>query len=120
MAATIFSAPKHIKMPPFSEYTKTGRYDREAHNNAEQKYLDELKEFLVQRNKGEYVGETIQFPVANGYAQYMVASLKPVQLVHLDLGDAWEFAQIHLMTAKAVKEHIERAKAFAAIWKKAK
>lgn len=39
--------------------------------------------------EGEVVGAIIQFPRADGYAMYRVASAKPLKLQHLPYGDAW-------------------------------
>jgi hypothetical protein len=37
----------------------------------------------------------------------MVASMKPVKLVHMPLMDAWHFEYAHLMTAKEVQAKID-------------
>ncbi|MCL4682393.1 MAG: hypothetical protein KJZ92_14125 [Rhodocyclaceae bacterium] len=39
--------------------------------------------------EGEVVGALIQFPRADGYATYRVASKKPLKLQHIPHGDAW-------------------------------
>jgi hypothetical protein len=53
----------------------------------------------------------IQFPVADGYAQYMVASLSPVELIHLPLWDAWEYQYVERLTKKDIVEKINQRKA---------
>jgi hypothetical protein len=57
------------------------------------------------------MGEIIKFPVADGYAMYMVASMKPLMLIHLALGDAWSYGDVDLMTAKRVQDKIDQQKA---------
>ena len=37
---------------------------------------------------GEGVGEVFRFPLAGGYATYMVAQVDPPMVIHLPLGDA--------------------------------
>ena len=59
---------------------------------------------------GKNMGEILRFPAADSYAQYMVVSMRPLQLVHLSLGDAWGFQYAHLLTAKEVQEKIDQQK----------
>ena len=106
--ADVFNVPKEIKEPDynFSNYT---------HKNAEKeekRYLDEIRNFLkVNGKKGKNVGEVINIPMADSGAQYMVASMRPLQLVHLRLGDCWDSEFASLLTATKVNEMIARDKA---------
>lgn len=61
-----------------------------------------------------------QFPVADGYAEYMVASMKPLELVHIPLGDAWQFEYAHRLTAKDVQDKIDQQKALEELFNKKK
>ena len=54
------------------------------------KYIAELAEQAQQNGTDPLLGETISFPVADGYAQYMIWNTKPLQLIHLEVGDAWQ------------------------------
>jgi len=102
MAAKIFALPKGVKLPELS-IENIKNYNKDC-----EKFRVELKEKLIELGfKGKNVGETIQFPVADSYAEYMVASMRPLQLVHLPLGDAWEFQYAHLLTAKEVQSNID-------------
>lgn len=101
----IYSPPASIKVPEFNWE------DIPAYENACKKFIDDLKEFCKSRNNAEHVGEVIQFPVADGYAQYMVASLSPVELIHLPLMDAWEFQYVERLTKKDIIEKINQRKA---------
>ena len=56
--------------------------------------------------KGKNVGETIRFQHADGYAEYMVFSMKPLKLIHLNVGDAWDSPYAELLTPKKVDEMI--------------
>jgi hypothetical protein len=105
MSATIYSPPAHIKEPEITFQNV------ELWRERNEKYVKELKAFCLQRKKGKNVGEIIYFPVADGQAQYMVASLRPLELIHLPLDDAWQFSYAHLLTAKEVNEKIENQKA---------
>ena len=103
--AKIYASPLEVKVPEFNWE------DIEQYNKDCETYKENLKAFLLKRKNGKNVGEIIQFPVADGYAQYMVASLKPVELVHIPLWDAWDFQYVHLITAKEIQEQIAGQKA---------
>lgn len=99
----VFSAPEHIKEPVID----FSNYDSVKHQQAEEKYLNELKEFCTSQWKGKYVGKVAKFPVADGYALYMVCSESPMELIHLQLGDAWDFQYIESLGIKEIKENID-------------
>lgn len=41
------------------------------------------------------VGKVVRFQIADGYAEYIVWKAKPLQLVHLDLGDGYSIPPAH-------------------------
>jgi hypothetical protein len=112
--AKIFSAPSSIPLPQWS-IKKTHQ-----ENMAEEKtYLETLKDMLIKRKPTQkLVGEIIKFPMADGYAEYMVASTTPLELVHIPLGDAWDFQYAHRLTKKDVEEKIKNQKALDELFKK--
>lgn len=97
--AKIFKAPLHIKEPSFNR--KTWRED-------EQKYMKELREFCTDRSTGKYVGKELRIQHADSYAQYMVLSEKPMALIHIPLGDAWDSPLADGLTTKKIKEMIDQ------------
>lgn len=103
--ATIYSAPKHIKLPEFNLEGTYRDYEKEC-----DAYLETLKEEIRKNNPTEYIGETIRFQVADGYAVYMVANLKPVKLIHIEIGDAWHFELAHKLNKKDVIGYIQSEK----------
>lgn len=105
MATQIFSPPDTIKVPSL-DFKNIDKYPKQC-----EKYTADLKKILQEHNpKGKNVGEIIRFPVADGNAEYMVLNMRPLQLVHLPLGDAWEFAHADLLTPKAVQDKIDQQK----------
>ncbi len=64
-------------------------YDYQEELRKENAVLANLAVGLRVQNLGKLVGEIIRFQIADGYAQYMVKKEKPLQLVHLHIGDAW-------------------------------
>ena len=104
----IFAAPKTLEIPSFSNCMVDGRFNRAKYQEATDKYLVEAKAHINSLGYNEpETGKEIQFPVADGYARYMVIGLKKgVKLMHLPLDDAWNYEYAHRLTAKDVKEKI--------------
>ena len=112
--AKIFSAPSSIPLPQWS--IKKTRQENMAEEKA---YLSQLKDMLVKRKPTQkLVGEIIKFGVADGYAEYMVASMSPLELVHIPLGDAYEFPYVQRLTKKDVEDKIKGQKALEELFKK--
>ena len=80
----------------------------------ENDFIEEVRKTLVKLNPTqEFVGEEIKFPVADGYARYLVVSSKPVGLLHLPLGDAWDFQYANRVTKADIAQQIEANKRLA-------
>ena len=110
--AEIYSAPTEIELPKFD----FKNFNYEEHQKKENAYIEKLRQFCFKRKRGKNVGEIIKFQVADGYALYMVASMRPLELIHIPLGDAYDFQYVHLMTPKEVQESIDREKAIAKLF----
>jgi hypothetical protein len=107
--ADIYSAPEEIKEPKIDF---SGGFNRKEHLAKEAKYIDDIKAFLAKNGyKGKNMGKVIRFPVADGYAQYMVISMRPLMLMHLPLGDAYNFQYAHLLTEKEVNQKVKQQEA---------
>jgi hypothetical protein len=78
----------------------------------EKKWEESLRQYCVANGgKDEAVGTVIGFPVADGSAQYMVFSISPLVLIHMPLGDAWQYRYINRLTKKDILEQVRRSKA---------
>jgi len=108
MAAKIYKAPKTIKLPEID----FENFDREQMISEQDRYINDVKKFCLKRKKGKNVGEIIEFPVADGSAMYMVASMRPLELIHLEIGDCWDYQYVHRLTATDVNSEIENYKMF--------
>ena len=113
----IYSAPKEIKEP---EMHVNGKFDYDAYMKEIERYRGEVSAFCKKHGKGTYAGKIISFPVADGQACYVILSLKPVELIHLADGDAWDFQYAHRLTASDIKEEVRRDEAMAEFFKKNK
>ena len=111
--AKIFKAPSEVKLP---------NYDWNNTKIWEQQEIDYKKALVAHIKgmgyKGKNVGECIRIPHADSYAEYMVLSMRPLRLIHLELGDAWSAPMADLLTAQRVNQMIDADKAMAKIFSK--
>ncbi len=106
--AKIYSLPEGFEAPDFN-WEDIDKYNKDC-----AEVTAKVKQWCIDRNPNqECVGEVITFPVADGTAEYMVAAIKPVELIHLPYWDAYQSETAPLMTAKAVKDKIKQTKALA-------
>ncbi len=110
--AKVYLPPSSIPVPEFDWE------NQEKYREDEKTFIENLTKFVKRRKKGDLIGEIIRFQVADGYAQYMVAGLKPVELIHLPLMDAYQSEFADLMTAERVKEMIENSRRMAELFGK--
>jgi len=107
----IFNPPKGYTPPDIGPYAKRNRIDQYFKDC--EKYVDRLKA-TFKKAYGSVcpeAGEEIQFPVGDGYARYIVARLKPVELVWVNVGDAWHYQYVHRLTAADIREELRSEKA---------
>lgn len=112
--ARIIPVPESVGEPPMYDW----RQPRSVYDQAEDAWVARLAEWCRTETKGaELSGEVIAFPVADGYARYMVVRVVPtVTLIHLPLGDAWTFRYAKRLIAKDVRDEVARSKSLAALW----
>lgn len=106
--AKVYSSP--IKVPEF---------DFNTYEKDEARYIDDLKKWVKSNvPKSKYAGEIVKFPHADGYAQYMIMSLKPAKLIHLPLGDAWQIPDAYErgLTSKEIKLNVDSGKELQALF----
>ena len=85
--AQILTAPAGFE-PPEIDY-------RSDWQKQESDYLERLARLArdsAGANPHPLIGEIYRSPRGDGYAQYMVWRARPLQLVWIELGDAWEIS----------------------------
>lgn len=103
-----FDPPRFIPSEPFA-----------AWETRSAEYIQRLKDWIkTNYGEGEYIGEEINFPVGDGYARYLIVSLKPATLMHVPLGDAWNFPYAHRLTVKDIRAEAERTAALRKLFSK--
>jgi len=113
--AKVYSPPEEIKIPELN-FSSIKEYDAEC-----ARFTEELKQFVLKRNPDKSqveVGKIIQFPVADGYAQYMIASMKPVELIHMPLWDAWEFQYVERLNVRDIRDKVGQLEAINKLFSK--
>lgn len=104
--AEIYTVSEFVETPPIT-------CDIEKYNEHVKVYKQDVEDFIRTKmfiNEPE-TGKIIRFPVADGYAEYMVVSIKKPQLIYLEIGDAWHFQCAHLLGADEIKQEIKRGEA---------
>jgi len=111
--AEIYAVSKEVPAPALDFK------DLNAYQYSIEKYTKSMEAYIRGLGYAEpETGKVIRFPVADGYAEYMVISVKNPQLVHLEVGDCYSFQYAHLLGSKEIKEELEKASAWAKIFKK--
>ena len=107
----VYSPPAKISEPKMESFRKQNLgLDFRAYEEAEFKFVEEVKEWCKSSGSGKYAGEEVHFPQGDGHARYVVFSTKPLTLIHLPVGDAWQYPYIERLTAKDIVARIESGK----------
>jgi len=107
----VYAAPAEIQNLLFSASGDIRDYFK-----AEEAYVESVKAWAKANGKGKLAGEEIRFQVADGYARYIVFSTTPVALIHLSIGDAWQYQYANRLTASDIKEEVRRNQAIAKLF----
>jgi len=114
MAAKIYSGIDGIEPPKFD----FSNYNHKDYTEKYEKYVDQLKEECKKISNDPDVGEIISFPVADGKAQYMLLSVKPLQFIHLHNVDGYHEEMVELLTVKKTRELVQKARAIKEMFSK--
>jgi len=81
--AKVYSAPEpapDVTVSPWSEYERQ-----------ENEYVLRMQTWAREQHPSDgLAGNILRFPRGDGYAQYVVITSKPLALMHLAIGDAWD------------------------------
>ena len=109
----VFDVPESIKIPEIT-FSNIKQYQEEC-----DEFLKKLKSYLLDRiDSDDYTGEIIRFPVADGYAEYMIVKMSPPQVIHLPLWDGWHFEYIRSFSKTDIKKKIQQQKAINQLFSK--
>lgn len=119
--ATAYRPPEDIKFPPFDAFfDEDGKFDYEKHREAENAYIETLAAEARQNGDSDLLGEVVKWQRGDGYAMYMVWNIKPLELVHIEIGDGWTVEEplMRGLRLSDVKEMIEHDRKMAEIFAK--
>lgn len=107
----VWAPPKECEKPEYKDYSG----DWEKYRKAEAAYEERLKAWCKKNSKtpnSPLVCVEVSTPVGDGYARYLVLNTRPLELIHIDTGDAWNASDIWLkgLDIDDVKRMAERAK----------
>ena len=110
---TIYSRIPKLDPPDLKDYTTLKQNTIKSYDQYKkdcEEYVEKVKAFCktTYGKTCKEAGKEIQFPVGDGAARYIIATLKPVKLIHLDIGDQWEFPYVHRLTASDLRNRITK------------
>ena len=110
--ANVYALPPEIKAPE-PDYK-----DMDNHDRREEAFCAELKAWCLANGSGKLCGEIISSHIADGQAQYMVISERPLDLFHLPLGDAYSMGAVweRGLRIADVRQMVERRKGLAELF----
>lgn len=116
-----FAPPANVP-PPEYDYSDP---NPDSFHKIDKAYTADLKAALIANgDTGPLTGEIVRFPIADGYAQYMVFDApgrRPAfGLIHMPLGDAYQIPEAHLrgLRKQDIQNEISRSKRLQALFAK--
>ncbi len=109
----VYAAPEHIQTPAWPSPFNHDQYSKNC-----DAYRAEIRKWLSENGyTGEYSGEVIQFGVADGYAQYMLADGgRRSFLIHLDEVDGYQYRDVEFLPKREIIKRIEQQRKFKEFW----
>lgn len=111
MPIKVYSNPEGITPPTWNSSEQW-----EEHAKKEDQYVKDVKTFCEINSKHNLAGKEVKFPVADGYARYVVFT--PTKLIHLEVGDAWHYEHIERLLAKDIVEKVKSQEAMRKLFSK--
>jgi hypothetical protein len=116
--AQVYATP--IPAPDFNDAMVSGRFNDQRYRKLNAAFIEQCRDWLKQNGyTSPLAGKIVRFPVADGYAEYMIVSLRPVTLMHLPFGDSYQIPEAHArgLRASDLRELVEREEKWARLSK---
>lgn len=106
MAAKVFSAPPEVGPAPelsFAGFNAPGGYEDQF-----KQWITKLETWVKAHSLCDIAGQRFRYPVGDGYAEYMVYTTTPLQLIHLPYMDGYHLPTVVArgMTAEMVRTQL--------------
>lgn len=121
MPARIYRAPEEAGPPPeFDAFFGTERrFDGDAYFAACDEWTAKVSAWAREQHPDDKLaGERWRYQIADGYAQYVVYTSKPLALLELPLGDAYQIPDVvrRGLTLTDVRNDVVRSKQLAELF----
>ena len=97
----VYSAPKEIKKPEL-DFSNIKKYNKDC-----DKYVQKIKDYAKKNGESKYRGEEISFNVADGTAVYIIFSMTPLQLIHCETYDEYQYPYIKRLTKADIIKQVK-------------
>jgi hypothetical protein len=113
--AKIFDGIEGIPAPKYKEFSDTNAWLKAC-----DRYVKVLQKSICDSfsKRCPEAGVLISFPVGDGKARYIVASLKPVQLVWIEEGSNYRFEYESWLTASDIRREIQKNETIKKLFKR--
>lgn len=97
---------KLLSTPPPGHWNTCDCYSGKVFPDAEKTKAH----FKAEEDSFEALGQTIRFPMGDGYALYQVVTISPPVLRHVPFGDNWRISDAHIrgLRAKDIQQMLDR------------
>lgn len=118
MPATIHRHPEAVGDPPDIDFSDRGGKTIDELLQPEREWEERLKQWARDNGRGELRGEEVRWPVADGYARYVVYTEQPLSLIHIPTGDAWDIDEImeRGLNLDDIRQNVSRQRAMAELF----
>lgn len=90
----VFLPPEELTLKDMTTFLDANnQIDFDAYDAAEKKFIQDVKEWCKANSNCPDAGEELNFPMGDGYAQYILLDYK--RMVFLPVGDEWSIADAH-------------------------
>jgi hypothetical protein len=91
VSAKVFALPPDVGVPPELSVVGPTNYVQ-----ATTDWVKSVQDWVrnTSTDKDPVVGEVYRFPVADGYAEYVIFSTEPIRLIHLPTYDGWFMPEV--------------------------
>ena len=107
----VYSPPAEVGPKPEFNY---GTSDFREEIAKEELWVKKIKDYARKHGKGTNRGQEVDFPFADGQARYIVFT--NTILIHLPVGDAWQYPYIERLRATDIAQKVKSQKAIRAIF----
>ena len=114
----VYTLTSEVKWDESPFFDAEHRFDRDGYYKAIEDHKAKVKAWLLAHGyKGKNTGRIVRFPVADGYAEYMIAEGgRKSGLIHLPYGDGYDYRDVEFLPKKEILRRADRAEGLAKLF----